>query len=206
VADEYERRYMQGRGAVLYRDKATIPRWSLGLVGGLLSGGGAVGSAVMLAAGAALLSALLPLAGGAALAAFVTGAMVVFASGRLVVSEGELEIRIGPAGRRVPIDEIEAVEITASPSRARGLGVKKVIGGTIYDLMGDPARAVRLTLRDGGPLYVVPKDPDGLAEALEGAMSAGSVVARVRVEAGADVEEGAEAPVERDAERERAGG
>lgn len=199
MTDDYERQYMPGEGAVLYRDKATIPRWALGLVGGLPPTIGAVVSGVLLATGIAVLPALAPVLGTVALAGIAAGCMVLFASARLVVSEGAMELKIGMSGPRIPIDDIEAVDVTRSATRARGLGVRVQSNGKVYNMMGHPDRAVRLKLRSSDrPIFVVNRDPTALADAIRAAMARrGAVHARVAADQTAAAE--AEVPAAADA-------
>ena len=189
--DEYERAFMPGKGEVLYRDKVTIPRWAFALTGGLLTVMGAVGTGLLVGTASPLLAAL-PLVGGVVASLLVSGILVVFASGRIVVSSGELEFQIGPTGPRVPIDEIESVEIAPSWSRARGLGVKTMLGKPIlYNLMGVPEKALWITYKGGRkPMVLVPPDPEAMAAALRSAMS--RVRARVEATTESTAEESAE--------------
>jgi hypothetical protein len=182
-SDAYERQAMAGTGEVLYRDEVAVPRWVLALAASLPVGSSAVVSAALLASGIAALPALAPVLGAAALAAIATGLMVVYAVGRVAVSEGELHVRIGPNGPRVPIDAIESFDIGPSGIRRQGLGYRKLAdGAALYSLMGENARAVRIVRRDQPPLVLVVRDPDGLVAALREAKARRVTQARVEVD------------------------
>ncbi len=173
MPDEYERAFMPGEGALHYRDKVTIPRWAFAVVAGLPLAFGVVGAWALAAASASPSLAALPLVGAALLSLLVSGVLLVFASGRIAVSDGELHLQIGPAGPRIAMDELESVEVKPSWSRARGLGVKTTLGQpTLYNLLGDPAHAVWLRFKsERKPLVIVPRDAAALASALRKAMA-----------------------------------
>jgi hypothetical protein len=173
MVDEYEREYMAGKGEVLYRKKVRGPRWLVGLLGGIpLVVGGAL-SAAFFSAGNPLV-ALGAVVGALTLSAVLATIMIVFAAARIVVSEGELYIQIGPAGPRLAIDEIESFGVADSGYRGRGVGVRKNPDGkTIYSMYGDGKHAVRLKITgQKRPIFLVCPDPDELCEALARAKDA----------------------------------
>lgn len=196
MADDYERKHMPGIGEVLFRQKVTIPAWLLALVSGLPLAFGAVGTAVGLAEGLSGLGALGILAGSTLGTALMSGLMVVFAAGRIAVSEGELHIQIGPSGPRIPIESIRSVSIGASGIQTVGLGFKRGFDGvSIYNLLGDNARSVRIEREGGDPLVLVCKQPDEVAAALREAMARHArktTTARVRVASEASADEAIE--------------
>ncbi len=93
-----------------------------------------------------------------------------------------------------------SVEVGRSRSRNRGLGFRKLLDGTcIYNLMGDPRRAVRLTFADAPPMYLVCENPDAVAEAIRSAIARESARVRVAV----DEEAPSELALDERPERER---
>jgi hypothetical protein len=170
--DAYEREYMAGKGAVLHRQKVQAPRWALALTAGLpliLASGF---SAWLGMHGAPAFDALLPLLGGATYAAMMAGVFVVFAGGRIAVSEGELHVQIGPVGPRVAIEDIESCELGASGLRNYGLGAKKLLDGTtVLSMLGDNAKSVRIQRRNASPLVIVCPDAEGVVRAITEARS-----------------------------------
>lgn len=209
MSDPYERAHMPGVGEVLHRQKATVPRWAVGLVIGLPLVMSAF-FAVTLSAAGSLLAAGLTF-GGALLASAIGGAaMITFATARLVVSEGELNVQLGFAGPRVALGDVARIWVGPSGTRKNGLGIRHSLGGTTWVFMfGDNARAVHVERRDGTHLVLVTRETDALFAALEEAVARRDrALPRVRVaepdqpaSAGADDVE-ASAPRVRTARRE----
>jgi hypothetical protein len=205
MGDDYARDAMPGIGQVLYRHKVTSPRWLMALLALLPAATlGGLGAALGLTGAVGTGEALGLLAGGLGLAALLGGLSVVFASGRIAVSEGELHVQIGLAGPRIPIAEIESVSIGPSGGHKQGMGASIDLAGNRYlRLWGSNERAVRVVLRGGARLVLTTKEPDALAAAIEEALRRqGRAQPPVRVEAGASDTE-AEAESETEARRAR---
>ncbi len=201
MADAYEREYMAGKGEVLYRHKVDSLKLGIGLGAGIPFGITALLSLFfLLTTPMPTMAALSPVLAGAVGAAIVTALSIVFGVARVTVSEGELHIQMGPAGPRIPIEEIESIDIGASGVRSYGLGYQKLLDGTsIYKMFGKNDRAVRITKRgDSNKLVLVMKDPDGLVAALREAQSRAAGKPKVRVE----LEENAEEELEQESEDE----
>ena len=206
MADAYERDEMPGVGQVLHRQRITSPRWMMAIaaLAPLLPG---VGIAATFAA-AGLWGPALGLGLGAlGLGALMSFLMVFFAATRIVVSEGELELKMGMFGPKIPISDIASVSIAPSGTNSIGMGVMNDLRGTtIYKLWGDNERAVHVTTNDGKKRVLVLKDPEVMVAALEEAMARRDrkTGARVRVADDAAVEAEAAAD-ESGAARRRAG-
>lgn len=198
MADEFERKEMAGVGEVLHRYRAASPPWLLGLTV-VLSSAGLFGSAIATAlAGPAMLGAALGLAaGGVAVAGLASFLMITFAVGRVAVSEGELDVKLGLWGPKIPIADIASVTVAPSGTNRIGMGVGNDLQGrTTYRMWGDNARAVHVRLTSGKTLVLVTKDGDALAGALREAMARrASVKVRVALdEAEEAMEESVDAP------------
>lgn len=169
---------MQGVGAVLHRQKVRVPTWLMITAAWL--------PAVILAGTSLVVDgpALAPLVGGLAYGVSMSGLMLALAGGRIAVSEGELHVQIGPFGPRIPIESLAHCELGPSGIRAYGLGAQKLLDGTtIYKMLGDNARAARLTTSDGRKIVIVCPDADVLVAALNEAMRRRSAPkARVAIE------------------------
>jgi hypothetical protein len=126
---------------------------------------------------------VLALAGGAALyGAAMSGLTIALAGGRIAVSEGEVHVQIGPFGPRIAIDDVAGCELAASGLRSYGLGAQKLLDGTtVYKMLGDNARAARITRRNGSAIVVVCPDAEKLVAAVHEAMHR-RAVPRTRVE------------------------
>jgi hypothetical protein len=169
--DDYEQKYMEGQGAVLHRQKVQAPRWALPLVAWLPAVLALIPTISLLVSGAAPLAALAPLGGALIYGALMTGLLVTLAGGRIAVSEGELHVQIGPFGPRVPIEDIASCEVGASGVRSYGLGAQKLLDGTtIYKMLGDNAKAARITRRDGSKMVLVCPDAEAVVAAVRMAM------------------------------------
>lgn len=205
MADAYERDEMPGVGEVLHRAKVTSPKWlmALSVLAPVLPG--AFVAATLAAAGqwgAALGLGL----GALALGGMMSFLMVFFATTRIVVSEGELELKMGMFGPKIAIADIESVSIAPSGTNSIGMGAMNDLRGTtIYKLWGDNRRSVHVTANDGKKRVFVLKEPEVLAAALEEAIARRDrkAGARVRVaDDGAGIEAEAD---EAKAARRRAG-
>jgi hypothetical protein len=171
MADAYEREAMPGVGEVLHRQRITSPRWLMALSVGLPILPGLGLAASMAASG--LWGAALGLGLGAlGLGAMMSFLMVFFATTRIAVSEGELELKMGMFGPRIPISEIASVSIGRSGTNSIGMGAMNDLRGTtIYKMWGDNERAVHVTTNDGKKRVFVCKEPDAMAAALEEAIA-----------------------------------
>ena len=211
MTDAYEREHMPGIGAVLHRQKQTVPRWAVGLVIGMPLAMTAFFASTLIAAGSVLAAGLAM--GGALLASLVGGAaMITFASARLVVSEGELCVQLGFAGPRIAMGDVARVSIGPSGTNRNGIGIRRSLGGTTWVFMwGDNARAVHVERKDGTKLVLVTKETDALHAALEEALARRDGKApRVRIADPSDVDavvaaEEAEANIAASAKVNRAG-
>jgi len=189
MTDAYEREHMPGIGAVLHRQKATVPRWAVGLAVGLPLVMSAFLASTLVAAGSVMVASLV--AGAALVASVVVGAaMITFASARLVVSEGELAVQLGFAGPRVAIGDVARVFIGPSGTNKNGIGIRRALGGKTWVFMwGDNARAVHVERKDGTRLVLVTKETDALHAALEEALARRDGAApRVRIADPSDVD------------------
>lgn len=142
--DPYERAYMAGEGAVLYRDKSRAP-WQLHAIfalstaavfGAALAAGGAAGGAVGLAVGLPMLALT----------------WLLFAVLRVTVSEGHVNVQYGLFGPKIPIAAIESAEpVQYDWKKFGGWGIRRAMTGDhewIYNMPGDGGRAVRIVWRD----------------------------------------------------------
>lgn len=171
MADAYEREHMQGRGAILHRQKVQAPRWAFALAAWLPAGILGALSISLAVGGSPWEVALAPALGGALYGVAMSGAMLALAGGRIAVSEGELHVQIGPFGPRIPIDDIVSCELGASGLRSYGLGAQLLLDGTtVFKMLGDNAASARITRRDGRKLVVVCPDGAGLVAAVHEAM------------------------------------
>ena len=175
MADGYERDYMPGDGEVLYRKKIKGPYWVSGLVGAIPAIGGGIASFFLAGFGKGML-ALGAALGGVALGAVATACLFAFMAARIVVSRGELHVQIGMAGPKIRIDDIESFAVADSGYRARGLGARKnPDGSTIYNMLGEGEKAVRLQVRGRkAPIYFVCPEPHELVDALARAKEQGA--------------------------------
>jgi len=177
MSDEFEREQMPGVGEVFLRRKVTSPRWimvtmtaiplgvgalaSIGLMlGWLIPDLGAVSGWLMLGT----LGTSLTLAG------LFTLLNVTFASARIVVSEGEFQLKLGLSGPRIPVAEIASVKLVRTPSNRRGMGVRNDLRGTTtYQLWGG-IENVHLEKADGKKLVIVIQDAAPIVDAIKKAM------------------------------------
>lgn len=194
---------MAGVGETLHRQKVTSPRWAIALVVGIpFSALGMVGIGLaltgLLGLGAGLVVGSLVLAG------LSTVAMVVFASARIAVSEGEIHIQIGMAGPRIPIASVVRVELAPSGTNKVGMGVGNDLRGTTtYRMWGNNDEAVHIHLEGGKRLIVVCKEPVALHRAIQEALARRARV-KVRVEPSELEASEVEEATAREAERSRA--
>ncbi len=204
AVDDYEREYMPGEGDVLHRQKAAIPRWVLAvpMLPGLVGVG--VGAVMLATGGLALLPALAVIGGSAAYTALMGGIMVATGVTRVTVSEGALELQMGPGGVTIPLHEIERISVGDSGVRNVGIGKRITLDGTrVYSMLGDNARAVRIERASQPRVVIVCKEPDALVAAVEEAR-ARAAAPRVRVATAEDAPDEVEASATR-RERERGG-
>lgn len=181
MSDAFEREQMPGVGEVLLRRKVTSPRKIMALMTGIPLGVGALASIGLLIAGL-LIPAIGVLGFALFMSALFTLLNVMFASARLVVSEGEFHLQLGLSGPRIPIAEIASVKLVRKRSRRRGMGVRNDLQGTTtYQLWGGN-EAVHLEKTDGKKLVLVIQDAEPIVEAIATALKRRDAP-RVRVEA-----------------------
>lgn len=137
VPDSYEARYMAGEGTVLHRDKTMAPA----ALQAMLLVPGLIGAGAMVAAG------LWPWAL-AVLAPFIL-LWLLFASLRVTVSEGAVNVQYGLFGPTIPTASITAAESTTYDWKDYGgFGIRRAKGEWLYNMPGDKGRAVRIHWRD----------------------------------------------------------
>lgn len=137
--DDYERKFMPGKGMMLHRAKAKMPR-----VFTALMGLGAVGmAATALAGGGAIIGGLL---GAGAMLLTWTSLSVL----RVAVSEGTVHVQYGIFGPEIPVAAIEHVErFQYNWMRYGGYGIRRGWNGEwMYNVPGDGGNAVRIVWRD----------------------------------------------------------
>ena len=199
--DDYERDYMQGEGKVLHRQKATLPRWVIGIP--TLPGFAAmIVGLVLLATGVlTVLPALAVVGGGALFAALLASIMVLTGVTRVTVSEGALDLQMGLGGMRIPIAEIDGISVGPSGARNHGIGKRILLDGTrVYSMLGDNARSVRVERAGQPTIAIVCKEPDALVAAVNDAKVRAPRVRVATDDEGEPVEVEAKAPA---AKRER---
>jgi hypothetical protein len=162
--DAYERKYMSGQGAVLYRGKRPAPAWMQ-----LLLGSAALGGLAALFAGQWAAAALLIPMG------FVLWAL--FSVLRFTVSEGAVSIQYGLFGPTIPIRAIERAEaLDYSAMRFGGWGIRGMGREVMYNMPGDHGRALKITWRDAGgeprTTWVGTPDPESAIAAISKALRA----------------------------------
>ncbi len=131
--DEYERQYMRGHGAVLYREKRPVPRWmQLALASSTLTGLG------LLLTPTWFIGLLLIPSG------FLLWAL--FSVLRFTISERAVSIQYGMFGPTIPTDAIVRAEaIDYDWKKFGGWGIRRSFGGEhMYNVPGDGGRAVRI--------------------------------------------------------------
>lgn len=140
AGDAYERKYMQGEGLVLYRDKQRTPWQMTALLGGI-----GIVSLLPVLAGAA----------GAWISAAITLPMlflvwVLMGVLRVTVSQGTVDVQYGLFGPKIPIAAIESVAPTEYKwTTVGGWGIRRGPGGSwVYNMPGDGGRAVRIEWKD----------------------------------------------------------
>ena len=138
-ADDYERKFMAGRGAMLLRDRAKMPRGLSALIG--LGALGAAGAA--LAGGGAIVGGLL--AAGALTFTWLSLSVL-----RVAVSEGTVHIQYGLFGPEIPVASIEHVErYEYNWVQYGGWGIRRGWNGEwMYNVPGDGGHGVRIVWRD----------------------------------------------------------
>lgn len=138
LPDLYERKYMEGEGVVLFRDKSRAP-WPLHAIFLVVMATMTVASVTAGAAFALLFS--LP-----------TLALVwlFFAVLRVTVSEGAVNVQYGLFGPKIPVAAIESAEpVTYDWKKFGGWGIRRGRDGAwIYNMPGDGGHAARILWRD----------------------------------------------------------
>ncbi len=136
--DLYERKYMEGDGAVLLRDKSRAP-WPLHAI-------------FLVAMTTMTVATILSGAMFAAVFALPTLAIVwlLFLVLRVTVSERAVNIQYGLFGPKIPIAAIETAEpVTYDWKKFGGWGIRRARDGAwIYNMPGDGGHAVRIVWRD----------------------------------------------------------
>lgn len=189
--DPYERDYMSGRGATLYREKMVGRRaWDAALLSpALLTGATA---ATLAATGAAPVAGMVAMT---AVTALPTAMLwLLFRTLRVTVTTEQVHIQFGLWGPEIPVEAIvDAQAVEYDWRRYGGFGIKYRDGTWIYNMIGDDKKAVQITWVEDGKertTLVSSGDPATLAGAIREAM------ARKRREfmgPGVRVDEGAEA-------------
>lgn len=195
--DDYEKRYMQSTGAVLFRHKAVLPRSVFTLAAALPAGlAGVAGLGLLVAGVVPGLAALAIVGGGVLFAGGMSALLALTGVVRVIVSEEELLFQIGTKRVQISVSDIDAIEVRDARVRNRGIGVRLQLDGTrVYSMLGDPKRAVHITREGHPPMVLVLKEPEALVDAVRRAQSA-SAAPRVRVGA----EQAEEVAVEDDVE------
>ncbi len=166
-ADPYEKKFMPGKGMILARDRARMPR-SLSVLMGL----SVLGVAGMAAAGGAAIVGGILTAGALA---FTWLSMSVL---RVAISEGTVHIQYGLFGPEIPIAAIEHVErFQYEWTKYGGWGIRRAWGGEwMYNVPGDGGNAVRIIWRDAKgrrhSTCIGSKNADGLYQAIVSARRA----------------------------------
>jgi hypothetical protein len=134
--DPYERDYMAGQGAVLYRGKRPAPKWMQLVMGSMAL----VGVGMVVTPAWALSLLFVPL--GVLLWA-------LFAVLRFTISEGAVKIQYGLFGPTIPTAAIESAEAVDYDWKKFGWGIHVSLDGEwMYNMPGDGGRAVRIVWRD----------------------------------------------------------
>jgi hypothetical protein len=137
--DDYERKFMRGKGLMLARDKARMPRALSAMIGAAALG--AAGAA--LAGGGALIGGLL--AAGALTFTWLSMSVL-----RVAVSEGVVHVQYGLFGPEIPVAAIEHAErYEYKWIQYGGWGIRRGWNGEwMYNVPGDEGHAVRIVWRD----------------------------------------------------------
>lgn len=138
LPDAYEKQYMTGDGAVLYRDKSRAP-WPIHVIFGA-SAAAVLGSAVAVGQAWSLLFSLPVLA----------VIWVFFLVLRVTVSERAVNVQYGLFGPKIPTAAIESATATTYDwKKFGGWGIKRRRDGAwIYNMPGDGGHAVEVVWRD----------------------------------------------------------
>ena len=155
--DPYERDYMKGQGAVLYRDKMVSGakfNAFLATMGAVVIGIGALQGTMIPALTVLPLLALL---------------WIFFGVIRVTVSEEALSIQYGLIGPTIPMHAIEsATAIQYKWTSVGGYGIRRAPDGWMYNMMGDGGNAVKVVWHDAKGkrkvTYVGTKTAEKLAE------------------------------------------
>jgi len=136
--DAYEREYMPGEGAMLYRDKMVAGK-KLNLFLGALA-------VIIVGAGIAegtLASALIGLP-------IIALVWLLFGVLRVSVSENVVNVQYGVFGPKIPIHAIEsATAMKYQWATFGGWGIRRGPDGWMYNMLGDGGNAVKIVWRDG---------------------------------------------------------
>jgi hypothetical protein len=137
VADEYERKYMAGEGAVLMRTKRPAPKWLQAVMGSMAF----MGIGMLLTP--AWLSGVLLIPLGIVMWA-------LFSMLRFTVSEGVVRVQYGVFGPTIPTSAVVSAEaIDYDWKKFGGWGIRMSRDGEwMYNMPGDGGRAVRIVWQD----------------------------------------------------------
>ncbi len=165
--DDYERKFMTGKGKVRFRDRAMAPLSMLGVFAGV--GLATIGS-VLVVPDVAGIAVAFAVAGGV----FMTGLGVSMMALRTLVSDDVVHIQYGLFGPTIPIENIERCTATTyNLLKVGGFGVRRSLdGATVYNMAGDGRRAAEIVYRDGNKsrrILVSVKNLDGFVAAVEAA-------------------------------------
>jgi len=164
AADPFEREYMPGDGMVLYRDKMAAriratPSW--------------LGVGALLLVVAISMSPWLLLFEGLLLVVM----WLVFGVLRVTVSERTVTVKLGLLGPTIPVAAVEsAIAFDYRWGAFGGWGIRRGAGGTMYNVIGDGGRAVKIVWHtEAGArtvTYVGTRTADELARAINRARAA----------------------------------
>ena len=172
-ADDYEKRYMGGEGA-LARSRAMMPWWFHALLGGVA----VMSVASAIASGVYASLATLPLL-------FLV--WILFLYLRVSVTEHDVHIQLGLFGPKIPISEITEVSVAKYEAlKYGGWGIRLAADGSVaYSVPGHGGRGLRIRFHRGGrerAVFVTSPNPDELLAAIERVRGV-RVAQDVRVEA-----------------------
>jgi hypothetical protein len=169
-ADDYERKYMGGDGA-LARSRARMPWWFHALIGlvGTMSLVSAItsGNVVVLAWSLATVPVLAVV-------------WLLFLYLRVTVSADALHVQLGLFGPKIPIaDVLEATVAQYDVLKYGGWGIRLGLDGSVaYSVPGYGGRGLRVRFTKGGrerTVFVTSPNPDELVAAIEKAEKARGV-------------------------------
>jgi len=137
LPDPFEREYMKGEGMVLYRDK---------MVAGAKMNAAMVGIAAFMTFAAVSTGQWAGVTLGLPILALV---WLLFGVLRVTVSEQAVKVKLGLFGPTIPMNSVEsAIAIDYKWGAFGGWGIRMGPHGTMYNIIGDGGRAVKITWRN----------------------------------------------------------